>query len=139
MPTAEQNVAILEHQNATLALANAKADEAAKRQKVCDMFFPNGHVPKGTNNIDLGGGYTLQIVGKLNFTVDSEAVPKVKATLAAAGEIAAYIGNQLFKTKYDLSVTEYNKLSPELLPLVLPAITSKPGTPTVEVVAPKAK
>lgn len=139
MPTDAQNVAILEHQNAAKALAHAKEAEATLRQKVCDAFYPNGHVPKGTNNIELGNGYTLQIVGKLNFTVDSAAVPGVQSVLEAAGETASFIGSRLFKQKYELSITEYNKLPPNLLPLVLPAIISKPGTPTVEVIAPKEK
>jgi hypothetical protein len=138
MPTTEQDLAILQHQQAQTTLALAKEDESIKRQKVCDLFFPNGHVPKGTNNIELGNGYVLKIVGKLNFTVDAKEVDAVKLALSQQGEVAAFIGEKLFKHSYELSVTQYNDLPPNLRPLVLPAVSSKPGTPTVEVIAPKA-
>lgn len=139
MPTPEQNTAIMKWQQANHARVNAIAAEETARKELCDAFFPNGHVPKGTNTIPLGNDYELKIVGKLNFSVDNSKVPEVKASMKAKGDIAGYIADNLFKAKYDLSITEYNKLPPDLLSLVLPAVTSKPGMPTVEVVAPKPK
>jgi hypothetical protein len=137
MPTTEQNAAIVALQKAQIDLALAKEDESIKRQKVVDLFFPDGDVPKGTNNIELGWGYVLKIIGKLNYTVNAAAIPDVRLALEQQGEVAAFIADKLFKTKYELSLSQYNDLPANLLPLVLPAITSKPGTPTVEVVAPK--
>jgi hypothetical protein len=43
----------------------------------------------------------------------------------------------LIKVKYELGVTEYRKLPSDLLALVNTVLTTKPGTPALELIPPK--
>lgn len=139
--TAEQETVLAAWQSADHQLHAAKERESAARDALVKAFYPNGYVPKGTNNFDIGQGYVVKIVGKINYTVDGEAANLAVSALRQHSPEGQFIAERLFHWKPDLSVSEYDKIidKPDLMRLVLPAITSKPGTPSVEIVQPKRK
>lgn len=134
--TNAQVEALKAHAAAKQALDLAKEAEMNARNAAVLAFFPNGHVPKGTHNFELGGGFVAKFVGKLNFKVDLAAGKKAISDLIQHGPKGQFIAERLFKWSLDISVGEYGKLAesePELFRLALPAITSSPGTPTIEI------
>jgi hypothetical protein len=133
MPTIEQHTALQYWDRTKRALDAAKEAESAARTAAVMAFFPNGHVPKGTNNFDLGDSWEAKFTGVLNFKVDDAAAKVAVQALYSQGEKGAFVADRLFRWEPKLSVTEYTKLPPEYLPLVLPAITSSPGTPQLEI------
>jgi hypothetical protein len=139
MLTIEQSNALRVWDEAKRKLDAAKEAEMEARTAAVNLFFPNGHVPKGTNNFDLGDGWEAKFTGVLNFKVDDAAAKVAVQALASQGEKGALVAERLFRWEPKLSVTEYNQLPPEFMPLVLPAITSSPGTPQLEIKQRKRK
>ena len=121
-----------------------KATEQDWRKDIFAAYFP-GH-RKGTVNRDLGNGYILKAVGKLNYKLDP-AIDKVEAVMDAiekVGNEGAFLADRLVKTKYELAEGEYNKLAAdnttqsEIKALVDSILTITDGSPSLEIVPPKA-
>lgn len=144
---AKRDELLLQWQNASAALENAKIAEQQARLEVTRLLYPQG-VPEGTNNIDLGRGYTLKIVGKMNYTLSESGKPKNAAmkpwaTRSALNEIeklgneGKFIAERLVKWSPELSLTEYRQLGEQYKKIIDTALTISPGMPTVSIEAPK--
>jgi hypothetical protein len=122
-------------------LAKAAADEAkpivtkeqALRKQVFAAFYP---VPKeGTNTLDLADGWKLKGVYKLDRKIDDAALPAVTEQLRGMGVNA----DTLVAWKPELKTATYRELTAEQRAVFDQALTVKPGSPTVELMPPKAK
>ena len=118
---------------AQTALAEAKRNEDSLRDQVVKMLYPNG-VPKGTNHFPLDNGYQLNAVGTINYKIDIAAMTPIIKAIREKFKINAAVA---IKTKYELSVTEYNKLSDDVKAMFDEALEAKPGKPQLEIVKPK--
>lgn len=94
---------------------------------------------EGTENIELQNGYKAKIVKKQNRNVDQEKVNDALDQIENTGEAGKLIAERLIKWKADLSKTEYDLLSDAHRKIIDTVITVTPGTPTLEIVAPKSK
>lgn len=144
---AKRDELLMAWQAASAALENAKVAETQARQAVTTLLFPQG-VPEGTNNIDLGNGYTLKIVGKVNYTLSESAKPKNPAMqpwatrtalnqLEKTGNEGKFIAERLVKWSPELSLTEYRALAPQYKAIIDKALTTSDGMPSVSIEAPK--
>ncbi len=109
-------------QKAKDTLALAKETEMDLRKQVQQMLFPNP--VKGTQRYDLGGGYAVKLVHKINYTLGDkdmtdkngakikvqEQVEQVMNAIEKCGNEGAFLVERLIKTQYDLAISEYNKL-----------------------------
>ena len=122
---------ILAWNEAKLALAKAKARESLLRAKIVKTFFAT---PKeGTNYHELGAGYKLKLVHKIDRSIDAP----LYTNLATQFKDLEIDTDQLAETKLSLKVAFYKKLTEEQRLVVDQCITSKPGSPTLEFVKPK--
>lgn len=134
---------ILKWQEATKALALAKEVELSLRNAVIQANFsaemsPTG-LNEGTHNIELGNGYRLKAVGKLNYNVSTEAAEKALDAIAKSGPEGKFVAARLVTWSPRLSLTEWRNLPDKLRKVFSPALTITPATPTLEIVEPKAK
>jgi len=107
--------------------------EQALRKEVFSLFFPAP--TEGTNKVDLPGGWTLKGTYKIDRKVDEQVVPAVTEALRGMGvNVDLLIG---YEPK--LKTTVYRELTAEQRAIFDQALTIKPGSPTMELVAPKAK
>jgi hypothetical protein len=134
---AERNKALLEWQEAAKTLEAAKVDEMDKRLKAFGLCFLN---PKeGTNTLTLGNGYELKAEYKFNYNLDKEKVDEALDKIEKTGNEGAFIAERLVTWSPNLSITEYRKLDKQYADLINPALTIKPGTPSLKIVPPKGK
>lgn len=136
---------LTEWNEAATELARVKAKENELRLAAVKLLSDPTKL-KGTENVELGNGYKLKIVKKENFSfvknpegkTDTVAINNVLAQLSESmgtTEIAA----RLVEYKPEFKVSEYNRLTIEQKKLVDKVLVVSPGTPTLEVVAPKGK
>lgn len=138
--TAARDAKIMQWTEAAKKLAEAKEVELALRNEVIALNF-EGHKESGTENVELGNGYKLKAVFKLNYRLNNtdDAVDKALSKLEKAGTEGAFIAERLVKWKPELSVTEYGKLDPKFKKIIDEVITTSPGAPSLELVEPKSK
>jgi hypothetical protein len=134
--TPEQTTKLTEWQAAKAAADAVKPTiekEQALRKEVFALFFP---APiEGTNKFDLPEGWALKGTYKIDRKVDEQAVPAVTEALRSMGvNVDLLIGNEP-----KLKTATYRELTAEQRVIFDQALTIKPGSPTVELVAPKAK
>ena len=144
MITNDRDSDIVAWQEAERALNAAKEKEMALRTKVFGTCFPDAEV--GTNTLELGKGYKLKGVRKLNYNL-ANGQGETEAALdqiAALGNEGAFIAERLVGWTPKLSLTEYKKLEPKNNPthkrikeLIDAVLTVTDGAPTLEVVTPK--
>lgn len=140
--TPEVAALITSWENAKAASANAVELERNLRSQVMAICFPNAKV--GTNNLELGRGYTLKAVKKLNYKLDNDTVDAAIEKVEALGNEGAFLAERLVKFKPELSVSEYNKLDAanpthvKIKALIDDVLTISDGSPTMEVVKPKS-
>jgi hypothetical protein len=132
--------------NAKKALEVAKAVEIEARIAAVDFGFDQEKV-KGTERIQLGNGYVAKAVKKINYgwlknadgKVDKD---KIEAALQKiekdAGSVGELIAERLVKWSPELSITEYDKLNEKHRKIIDQVIVTTSGTPTLEIIAPKA-
>lgn len=120
-------------------LAVAVETEMALRKELFALAFKADLV--GTENYELGNGYKLKGVGKINYNVDTAHVDEALAAIENCGNEGKFIAERLISWKPALSLTEYKQLSSEgpYKKLIDKVITTSPATPTLEIVEPKAK
>lgn len=140
---ANRDALILQWQEATKALAAAKEAESALRAEVLKNAFafnPEA-LREGTENFELGAGYKLKAVFKINrsFVGGQEAVEKALQKIEKTGPEGEFIAERLVKWKPELSVSEYKKLPEKFKKMIDEVVTSKEATPSLELVAPKSK
>lgn len=93
----------------------------------------------GTENIELGNGYKAKIVKKQNYNVNQDDVNKALDAIENSGPEGKFVSERLIKWKAELSKTEYDALSETHKKMIDEVLTVTPGTPTLEIVAPKSK
>lgn len=103
----------------------------------------------GTENFELGNGYKLKGVASINYTLDHKpvegggdtALEKALDAIDKIGNEGSFIGERLVKWKPELSVSEYKSLAADspIKKAIDAVLTTKPGSPTLEIIEPKAK
>lgn len=145
MDNTQRDKLIVSWQQADAALAAAKEREMTLRSQVMTTCFPDAEV--GTNNLELGKGYKLKGVRKLNYNLANGA-GETEAALDAItklGNEGQFIAERLVGWTPKLSLTEYKKLEEtnpthkKIKDIIDAVLTVTDGAPTLEVVEPKAK
>jgi len=141
--TVNQDALIVQWQEAAKTLAAAKETESALRAEVLKnaFAFDPEALREGTENIELGAGYKLKAVFKINrsFVGGQEAVEKALQKIEKTGPEGEFIAERLVKWKPELSITEYKTLPDKFRKVIDEIVTSKEATPALELVAPKSK
>ena len=128
-----------EWHQAVLAAQEAKKvveAEQALRKEVMALFFPEP--VEGTNKFELEAGWSLKATHKIERKVDEAALPAVLQQLREMGVNP----DPLIRTKPDLDTKAYRSLvqiNPDAAHVFEQALTIKPGSPTVELIPPKAQ
>lgn len=140
--TANRDAVIMKWQDAVKALAAAKDAEAALRKEVLKEAFDfDADDREGTQNVELGNGYKLKAVFKLNRRLNNQddAVDKVLTKIEKSGAEGQFLADRLVKWKPELSLSEYKKCPDKFKKLLDEVMTASPGTPSLELVVPKSK
>lgn len=135
---ASRNNLIAQWHYAKNNLETAKAAELELRNKILDESFV---WKEGTENLELGNGYKLKAVFKLNyrlFNKDND-VDKALTKLENAGTEGAFIAERLVKWKPELSVSEYKKLDEKFKQIIDEVLITYSSQPSLELVEPDAK
>lgn len=126
------------------SLTEAQANEILFRNAVVN-FATDPKKEKGTVNVELGNGWKMKAVKKINvsFIKNAEGKTDRAAIDRALAKIEADEGNdviteRLVKWTPSLSESEYKLLSPKYQKAIDAVLVKTPGTPTLEIVAPKA-
>lgn len=114
---------------AALDLELAKTLEMRLRKELTAECFPN--LLEGTNSIELQAGWVLKLNQPFTRSLDQAKAPEV---LKALKKLKA---DGAVKIKYDLSLAVYRGLEGQARALVDDILTTKPGSPSLELVAPK--
>lgn len=133
-------------QDAKQVLERAKERELELRNQCVD-FLSDPDKTKGTENVELGGGYKAKMIKKENISfvkneegkVDKNAIEKALQKIEKDGAVGELIAERLVKWTPDLSMTEYKQLSEKHKNIIDSVIITTPGTPTLEIVEPKNK
>jgi hypothetical protein len=124
---------LLQEWNETLGqLSTLKAKEMSLRKQLVATVFPE--VVEGTQTLQLNNGWKLVMTQPFTRSLDQAKVP---ALLKELKKLQA--APTLIKIKYELSIGEFRKLEGEGLLLVQDILTTKPGAPSLELVAPKGE
>lgn len=140
--TAERDAAIMAWREKKKQLDKIKEEELELRKQVMFTCFAyEGDDREGTHNLELGNGYKLKAVFKLNRRLENEedAVKAVLKTVKSMPGMNKLVTDRLVKWQPKLSITEYNNLPAEVREVFDAVVTSKPGTPSLELVEPKGK
>lgn len=139
---ANRDALIMKWQDSVKALAAAKEAEAELRKTVLTECFDfDKDDREGTENVELGKGFKLKAVFKLNRRLNNkdEAVDKVLSKIEKSGAEGEFIADRLVKWKPELALSEYKKLPEKFKKLIDGVLTATPGTPSLELVEPKSK
>lgn len=157
--TAARDSLILSWRMDRTELAAIKEREMERRKAVASMLFPNPS--KGTQRFDLGSGYAVKLVHKLNYNLeaidapdrkaeDGSSLPFIEQMYALADEIEAegnegkFLVDRLLKWSCELSVSEYQKLDPNnpthmrIKKAIDRHLVVKPASPELTLEEPKA-
>lgn len=135
-------------------LATAKESEMELRKQVQQLLFPNP--VKGTQRYDLGGGYSIKLVHKINYTLGNkdltdkksgnkikvqDQVEQVMNAIEKCGNEGPFLVDRLIKTSYDLSISEYGKLDDgsQIKKIIDSILITSDAAPAVEFEEPKVK
>ena len=119
--------------DAKAALDTAKVREAQLRQEVFGLAFPKAK--EGTNTVALLSGWKLNGKRTINRTVDVAALPAVLDELRKLDVVA----DALVDYQPSLNLAQYRALPTDKRKVFEQALTIKDGTPSLEIVPPKAK
>lgn len=135
-------------------LATAKESEMELRKQVQQLLFPNP--VKGTQRYDLGGGYSIKLVHKINYTLGNkdltdkksgnkikvqDQVEQVMNAIEKCGNEGPFLVDRLIKTSYDLSISEYGKLDDgsQIKKIIDSILITSDAAPAVEFETPEKK
>lgn len=148
--------ALLAWEASKKALEAAKENEMTLRKAAFAAGFGD-EAKEGTNTVDLGNGYQLKGVKKLNYTLKApegykgntvDAIDDTVELFARISNEGEFVAERLFKYSVDMSVSEYRKLVEEaeyspikkqMLDALLKVLVITEGAPTLEIKEPKAK
>jgi hypothetical protein len=133
-------------QKAKEALDIAKEFEIKVRTDAVHFAF-DPTKQKGTERIELGNGYQAKAVKKINYgwikdsddKINKDAIETALNKIEDTGPAGELIAARLVKWTPDLSLTEYNQLPQEFKSIIDEVIVTTEGTPTLEIIEPKAK
>jgi hypothetical protein len=127
---------ILEQQEAAKQAAFYSKRDKELRALIYGMAFAG--LDYGTqHNTPLGKGYFLKGKRPVNYKVDPNTVDAALDELSQLGNEGSFVADRVIKWSPELSLTEYKNLTAEQKAIVDKVITTTPGLPTLEVVAPK--
>lgn len=134
----DRDTKIVSWLSAQESLNHFKKMEADLRNEILkEVFnFNSDDLREGTENFDLGSGYSLKASFKITKSFVKE-ISKVKAILAVienAFPEGNYIVNRLVKWRPSLSASEYKTLPEEIRKIFDELIISKEAMPTLEMV-----
>lgn len=141
----ERDHLLLRWKNAKETLEIAKEAEMALRNRIVlesGLFDPNKE--EGTETVGLGEGWKIKAVKKINYSIansNGEAF-EVLAQLDKIGPVESHLAKELFRFEANMRIAKYKELAgvnAEAYKLVESIVTTKPGSPSLELVAPKAK
>lgn len=133
-----QQIKLQEWNEALVAATEAKKaveKEQALRKEIMALFFPAPE--EGTNKVDLGSGWTLKATHKIDRKIDEAALPAVFQQLREMNVNPDPLVRAVpaLETKAYKSLAQIN---PDAARIFEQALTIKPGSPTLELVPPKA-
>lgn len=134
--TAEQKQDVLNrwyalHQHVEQQLKPVIQQERALRRELVDAYFPT---PKeGSNKADIGSGWTLEYYNWIDYQIDEAVVPAVTTQLPPG------FLDHLLRYKPELQLKNYRTLPKEYKDVFDQCVISKPGSPSVKLVAPKSE
>lgn len=114
-------------------LRNLKNAEMLLRKKIAKHYFPLAI--EGTQKADLNAGYKLKLTLPYTRDFDMGALSAAREDFQAQGIPV----ESLMRTKYELDKKEYNTLTEEQRVTFDQVLIIKPGSPSLEIVAPKSK
>lgn len=129
MYTTEQLNLITEWKESVAVLHRAKGNEAALRRKVLSAFCPEPQ--EGTNKVELPSGWKLNVKQPYSYKVDEAALDAMRQSLPP-GTV-----DQLVRFKPELDKRAYKGLVEQHRNIFDEALIIKPGSPSLELVAPK--
>ena len=113
------------------ALIDLKAAEMELRKKLFKFAFPT---PKeNTNTFELGGGWSMKAVHKINRKIDEAALPAITAKLKEMGVST----DALVKWNPELQTANYRLLAENTRLVFEEALIVTEGSPSLELVPPK--
>jgi hypothetical protein len=140
-------------QSSKNALEAAKEKEIELRKQVQTLLFPNPK--KGTQRYELGNGYSVKYVHKLNYKLGdknkidddgnkvaiNDQVEDVMVAIEKCGNEGPFLVDRLVKTSYDLSLSEYNQLDPQspIKKLIDSILITSDAAPEISIEGPKRK
>lgn len=134
----ERDILIQNWLDAKERLAQVQELEKTLRAEVLKLCLGENAPEKGTVNYDLGNGYGLKFKLNLSYSIDKAKVEDMLSKLERQGDEGKFIAGRIVNFKPELSLTEYNKLEPKMRKIVDDYVTSKPASPQIEFVQPKA-
>lgn len=105
--------------------------EREARKKVIELLFPNPL--EGVNNCDINNGYCAKLTYPMRREIDKAALNSVLANMPEGS------ADRLITYKPLLDVREYRKLDDQQRHIFDEAVITKPGSPKLEILAPKTK
>ena len=126
-----------EWKEAKEALNKLRAKENELRKQVVSMAFAKSDNREGTFNRDLENNWKLKVTFKQNRTLVKEGLDVALGKMSAISPEGALLAKRVVKFKPELVVGEYKKLPNELRNIIDAVVTTKPGLPELELVAPK--
>lgn len=146
MSNEQRDALIMQWKESQTALARAKEVEANLREQVLKLNYsydPEA-LREGTENIELGGGYKLKAVFKksIGFVTgkdQNERIEKALQEIEGSCAEGKFIAERLVNWKPALSKTEYDALDAKTRKIINKVIITKPASPSLELVEPKAK
>lgn len=134
------NALLLDWKEAKEILDAAKEKEMSLRKVIVDesgLFDPSKE--SGTQNYDLGNGWKIKAVKKVNYAVNNQdgICFSVLAQIAALDEVSAFLARDLFGFTPSLRKSKYDELNPAARRLADTIIVSSSGAPSLELIGPK--
>ena len=114
-------------------LATVKEQEMTLRKKIFAHFFPTPN--EGTNTVPLGANWKIVAKYPITRTVDKGLLTTMTPVLREAGINV----DDVIRWKPELAVTVYRNLTADQIHLVDQCLEIKPGSPSLDLVAPKEK
>ncbi|QWY83395.1 hypothetical protein [Rhizobium phage RHph_X3_2] len=112
--------------HASTECAKWTTEEMRLRKELAALLFPNP-VEGSNNKTRVGHGKAIQMTHKINRSVDKKVLDELREKPNIAPLIADVI-----KYTPELKTKEFKALSADDVKLLAPAITEKPGAPTLE-------
>lgn len=143
---AERDQLLVEWQQAKKTLDAAKEKELELRKRIVeetDLFDPTKET--GTQTVQLGQGWKVKATKGLNYNVankEGETFTVLAELDKMGNELISHIAKELFSFKPEVRKTKLKELaeiSPDAHRLVESVITTKPATPSLELIPPKSE